>query len=108
MTMTIAEQTGLMDTFLDWYVSDVTFVREFDGVYAVLTPKWEGKEVGFTDVYTLNFYDNFDNEIEVAKNVRKLTVFSFKGKEVDYEKLLLKAEKVLKQLKLTHNMIIMR
>jgi hypothetical protein len=106
--MTIAESIHLMDTFLEWNVSDVTFVKEFDGVFAVITPKWEGKEVGFTDVYTLNFYDNFDNEIEVAKNVRKLTVFSFKGKEVDYEKLLLKAEKVLKQLKLTHNMIIMR
>jgi hypothetical protein len=97
-----------MDTFLEWNVSDVTFIKEFDGVFAVITPKWEGRDVGYSDVYTLTFLDYLDNEVEIAKNVRKLTVFSFKGKEVDYEKLLLKAEKVLKQLRFSHNMIIMR
>ena len=106
--MTIAESIHLMDTFLEWNVSDVTFVKEFDGVYAVITPKWEGKEVGFTDVYTLTFLDYLDNEVEVAKNIKKSTVFSFKGKEVDFEKLLLKAEKVLQKVKFSHNMIIMR
>jgi len=106
--MTIAESIHLMDTFLEWNVSDVTFIKEFDGVFAVITPKWEGRDVGYSDVYTLTFLDYLDNEVEIAKNVRKLTVFSFKGKEVDYEKLLLKAEKVLKQLRFSHNMIIMR
>lgn len=102
------------DTWLGWRTSvDLMFIKEFFNVYVVLTPdfnkgtwnpatgKWE------TKTYEISFCDRKGNPLAVSKRVP--TSVSLKdSQEWDTEKLLKKAERILRDVTFHNQMIVLK